>query len=91
MIINENIKHKLDGQFLGQYLDVLSILRIILVLLGCPTRDRESLSAHSIDCLCQADLTPWSFSLPFHWTILLFQLLWKGHVPWSCLGLTIRV
>ena len=53
----------------------------ILVLLNQPEQDQESLSALAMDCLCQTGLTPWSVSLPFHRTILLFLLLCKIMFP----------
>ena len=52
-----------------------------LVLLNQSEQDQESLSALALDCLCQTGLTPWSVSLPFHRTILLFLLLCKILFP----------
>ena len=52
-----------------------------LVLLNQSKQDQESLSALALDCLCQTGLTPWSVSLPFHRTILLFLLLCKIMFP----------
>ena len=52
-----------------------------LVLLNQSEQDQESLSALALDCLCQTGLTPWSVSLPFHRTILLFLLLCKIMFP----------
>ena len=48
-----------------------------LVLLNQSEQDQESLSALALDCLCQTGLTPWSVSLLFYRTILLFLLLCK--------------
>ena len=53
---------------------------LLLVLLNQSKQDKELLSALDLDCLCHTGLTPWSVSLPFHRTILLFLL------PWSCWG-----
>jgi len=52
-----------------------------LVLLNQSEQDQESLSVLALDCLCQTGLTPWSVSLPFHRTILLFLLLCKILFP----------
>ena len=52
-----------------------------LVLLNQSKQDQEYLSALSLDCLCQTGLTPWSVSLPFHRTILVFLLLCKIMFP----------
>ena len=52
-----------------------------LVLLNQSEQDQESLSALALDCLCQTGLTPWSVSLPFYRTILLFLLLCKIMFP----------
>ena len=61
--------------------DFLSILFQFLVMLIQSKQDQESLSALALDCLCQTGLTPWSVSLPFHRTILLFLLLCKILFP----------
>ena len=45
------------------------------------TGPQISLSALALDCLCQKGLTPWSVSLPFPRTILLFLLLCKIMFP----------
>ena len=52
-----------------------------LVLLNQSEQDREPLSALALDSLCQTGLTPWSVSLPFHRTILLFLFLCKILFP----------
>ena len=52
-----------------------------LVLLNQSKQDQESLSTLALDCLCQTGLIPWSVSLPFHRTNLLFLLLWKIMFP----------
>ena len=53
---------------------------LLLVLFNQSKQDQESLSALALDYLCHTGLTPWSVSLPFHRTILLFLL------PRSCWG-----
>ena len=67
-----------------------------LVLLNQSEQDQESLSALALDCLCQTGLTPWSVSLPFHRTILLFLLLCKIMFPGpvgalTCAGILQRI
>ena len=52
-----------------------------LVLLNQSEQDQQSLSAVALDCLCQTGLTPWSVSLLFHSTILLFLILCKIMFP----------
>ena len=57
-----------------------------LVLLNQSEQDRDPLSTFALDCLCQTGFTPWSVSLLFHGTILLFLYFLYNHVPWSCWG-----
>ena len=52
-----------------------------LVILIQSKQDREPLFALVLDCLCRTGIPPWSFSFPFHRTILLFLLFCKIMFP----------
>ena len=62
--------------------ELFRMLGLVLVLISCSNQDHESLSALFLNCLCQAGITPWSFSLAFHKTIPLLLFLYKVHIPW---------
>ena len=52
-------------------------LVLVLVLHNKYEQDKESFSVVALGCLCQTGLTPWSVSLLFHRTILIFLPLCK--------------